>query len=314
MPQSVLDLGLQPTKRAKAQAFRRQKDSEDQTKFQTANQIESAQQLQCFLPPPSCPCTKPLGLQEIGHIFDQETQRLWDIDLRQRGLVDGVKTRDKLSQLHHELFRVNQCKILDQYWRKTGQTNSQRDNAREIARRDLRKKIYKRCKTWFESEDSTIYLNSDTELGSAQLQLRGPSGMPLNTGCFSDDERVSQWQSGRASVMPLDIPDFNNNEEVSWAQSQLVRTSGSLPDTVDSGYYGNFSSALLQPRGTSLTPLDTRCLNSNEGVSCAQLQLGVNVERLLDPFPYPTQINNGQEQDQFTYVGQDTPFGSYCYE
>lgn len=140
--------------------------------------------------------------------------------------------------------------------------------------------------------------------------------MPLNTGRFSDDERQSSAQSQLvgASVMPLDIPNLNNDEEVSWPQSQLVRTSGSLPDTIDSGYYGDFSSALLHPRGTSLAPLDTRRLDSNEGVSCAQLQLGGNFERLLDPCPSPIQIYTGNGQDRFTHVEQGTLFGSCCYE
>lgn len=55
MSRSVLDLGLQPTKCAKAQVFRRQRSSEDQIKVQTANQIKSAQQLQLFSSPLSSP-------------------------------------------------------------------------------------------------------------------------------------------------------------------------------------------------------------------------------------------------------------------
>ena len=72
MSRSVLDQGLRPTRRAKAQAICRK--SEDQTNVQAANQIESAQQLQFLLPPPSNPHAKPLGLQDIGLIFDQETE------------------------------------------------------------------------------------------------------------------------------------------------------------------------------------------------------------------------------------------------
>ena len=199
---------------------------------------------------------------------------------------------------------------------KDSPSNLSKEHAREIARRDLRKKIYKRCEAGFESDGSTIYLNNDTEIGSVQLRLRGSSGMPLNTKCFSDEERVSwaQSQSGRAAVMPPDLPDFNNDDDGSCAQSQLVRTSASPPDTVDHGCYGEFSSALLQPRDTSLTPLVTRRLISNEGVSCAQLQLGANFESQPDSFPYPTQTNTGQEEDQFTDVGQDTPFNTCCYE
>lgn len=87
-----------------------------------------------LLGPPPCPGIKPLGLQEIGNIFGQEKDRLWDIDLRRRVLKDGVATRDKLCQLCHELVRVNQCKMLDHYWIKAGQTVSQRDNAREFVR------------------------------------------------------------------------------------------------------------------------------------------------------------------------------------
>lgn len=336
MPQSVLDLGLEPTKRAKGQAYRRLKKSESQRKVQTANQLDSAQQLQLFLAPPSSQYTKPLGLQEIGQIFDQETQRMWDIDLRQRGLADGIETRDKLSRLHHELFRVNQCKILDQYWRRSGQRISQKAGAREIARRDFKMEIYKRCKEWFESKNSTTYLNSHTELGSAQLQLRRISEIPLSTVCFSHDEGVScaQSQFGRTSVRPRDTVFFNNNEGVScvhcfaqcWAQSPLGRTSASLPDTVDPGCYEEVSSGQLQLGRTSVRPPDMGCLSSDKGVSCAQLELRRTFERPPDTnnsdtpvsptfahcqFPPPIQ-NTGQGQNLYTYIGQETTSGYNC--
>lgn len=38
---------------------------------------------------------------------------MWNIGLRERGLADGIETRGTLSRLYHELFRVNQWKILD---------------------------------------------------------------------------------------------------------------------------------------------------------------------------------------------------------
>lgn len=337
MSQSVLDLGLQPTKRAKGQAYRRLKKSENQRKVQTANQLDSAQQLQLFLPPPSSPHTKPLGLQEIGQIFDQETQRMWDIDLRQRGLADGIETRDKLSRLHHELFRVNQCKILDRYWRSSGQRISQKAGAREIARRDLGMKIYKRCKDWFESKDSTTYLNSHTELGSTQLQLGGISEIPLDTVCFSNDEGVScaQSQFGRTSVRPRDTIFFNNDEGVScahcsaqfWAQWPLGRTSASLPNTVNPGFYEEVGSGQLQLGRTSVRPPDMGCLSSDKGVSCAQLELRRKFQRPPETnnsntpvsttfahcqFPSPIPNNTGQGQNQYTYEGQDTISGYDC--
>ncbi len=344
MAQSVLDLGLQPTKRAKAQAERRQKESADQAKVQTANQLESAQQLQSYHLPASSLSIKPLGLQEIGQIFDQETRRMWNIDLRQRGLVDGFETRDKLSQLYHELFRVNQCKILDRYWRRVSHRISQRDDAREIARRKFRIEIYKRCKEWFENENSTIYLDSHTELDATQLQLWGDTGMPSNTVCFSKNEGVSCAQSdfGSTSVRPLDTDYLNSDEGVGCAQSQFGSTSmrpldtiylnsdggGSLPDTVDPGYNEDLDSVQLQLGRNSVWPLDTERLGGGEGVSCAQLQLRGTFERPPDTnnsdiaiastlaycsCPPLIQKDTGQEHNQYTLVGNDSTYG-YDYE
>ena len=329
MSRSVLDLGLRPTKRAKAQAIRRQRNSEDQTKAQAANQIESAQQLQLLLPPPSTPHTKPLGLQEIGLIFDQETKRMWQIDLRQRGLLDGIKTRDQLSQLHHELFRVNQYRILDRYWRRTGRTIIQKANAGEIARKYFRMRIYKRCKGWFKSEDSTIYLDSHADLGCAQLQPRGTSGMPLNTVDFSNDEGLScaQSQPGTMSVGPLGTNYFSNGQGTTraccWAQSQPRRNSGSLPATPDPGFHVE----QLQLGTTPITSLDTLRVSSDEEVRCAQLQpmryVGRPPDRINSDTPSPltyahfsflTSIQRVTEPDQFhnLYTGQGNTFGDLC--
>ena len=120
MAQTVSDLGLQPTKGAKGHDDRHFKESENRRKVQTLSQIESAQQLQSSLPPPSRSYTKSLELQEIGQIFDQETQRMWNIDVREPGLADGIGTLEILSYLHHELLRLRQCKILDRYWKGSG--------------------------------------------------------------------------------------------------------------------------------------------------------------------------------------------------
>ena len=325
MSRSVLDLGLQPTKRAKAQAIRRQRKSEDQTKGQAANQIESAQQLQLLLPPPSNPHAKPLGLQEIGLIFDQETQRMWQIDLRQRELPDGIRTRHQLSELHHELFRVNQYRILDRYWRRAGRTIIQKANAEEIARKYFRMRIYKRCKGWFQSEDSTIYLDGHTDLGYAKLQPqpRGTSGMPLNTVDFSNDEELScaQSQSETMSVGPLETKYFSNGEGTTcaWCGAQ----SGSLPATLDSGYYEE----QLQLGKTPITSLDTLRVSSDEEVRCAQLQPMRYLENLPDRinsdtpppptcahFSFLTSIQRVTEQDQFhnLYTGYGNTFGDLC--
>ena len=71
---------------------------------------------------------------------------MWAIGLSRRGLEDGTTTRDQLSQLRHELFRVNQYRILDRYWRRAARTISQKANARDIAREYFRMRVYKRCK------------------------------------------------------------------------------------------------------------------------------------------------------------------------
>ena len=338
MSRSVLDLGLRPTKRAKAQAIRRQRKSEDQTKAQAANQIESAQQLQSLLPPPSNPHAKPLGLLDIGLIFDQETERMWQIDLRQRGLPDGINTPDQLSQLHHELFRVNQYKILDRYWRRAGRTIIQKANAGETARKYFRMSIYERCKGWFKSEDSTIYLDSYTGLGYAQLQPRGTSRLPLNTVYFSNDEGLScaQSQSEMMSVEPLSTNHFSNGERTKcarcWAQSQSRRNSGSLPATLDPGY----CEQQWQLEKAPMTSLDTLRVSGDEEeeeeeeeeeVRWAQLQPMRCFERppetlnsdtpsppTLAHFSFLAPIQRVTEQDQFhnPYTGQGNIFSDFC--
>ena len=332
MSRSVLDLGLRPTKRAKAQAIRRQRNSEDQTKAQAANQIDSAQQLQLLLPPPSTPHTKPLGLQEIGLIFDQETKRMWQIDLRQRGLLDGIKTRDQLSQLHHELFRVNQYRILDRYWRRAGRTIIQKANAGEIARKYFRMRIFKRCKGWFQSEDSTLYLDSHTNLGYAKLQPqpRGTSGMPLNIADSSNAEGLScaQSQSETMFVGPLGTNYFSNGEGTTcascWAQSQPRRNSGSLPATLDPGFHVEQLQLGKTPITSldTLNSLDTLRVSSDEEVRYAQLQPMRYLERSLDginsdTLPPLTCVHFSfltSEQDQFhnLYTGQGNTFGDPC--
>ena len=326
MSRSVLDLGLRPTKRAKAQAIRRQRNSEDQTKTQAAHQIESAQQLQLLLPPPSATHAKPLGLQEIGLIFDQETKRMWQIDLRQRGLPDGIKTRDQLSQLHHELFRVNQYRILDRYWRRAGRTIVQKANAGEIARKYFRMRIYKRCRGLFKSEDSTTYLDSHIDLGYAQLQPSGTSGMALNTLDFSNGEGLScaQSQFETMSARSLETNYFSNGEGMTCArcrtQSQPRRNSGSLPATLDPDYYEE----QWQLGKTPITSLDTLRVSSDEEVRSAQLQPMRYLERppdtinsdtpTLAPFSFLASIQRFTEQDQFhnPYTGKGNTFGDVC--
>ena len=336
MSRSVLDLGLQPTKRAKAQADRRQRKSEEQTKAQAANQLESAQRLQSSLAPPSNPDPKPLGLQEIGQMFDQETERMWEIDLRQRGLVDGTTTRDQLSQLHHELFRVNQCRILDRYWRRAGQKISQKANGRDIARKYFRMKIYKRCKGWFKSENSTTYLKSRTDLGSAQLQCRGISGMPHSTVDLSKDECLSyaHWQYKTMPLGSLDTYHFCDGQGMMnaryWTQSQLGRTSESLPDIRDPGYYEEPCSVQSELWKASINPPDNLCVSSDKEASCTQLQLMGDLEGLADTinndirlpptfahtwthhsFSIPMQRATAQEQSHDSYTGQCNTFDGH---
>ena len=288
MAQTVFDLGLQPTKRAKGQADRHLKRSENQRKVQTANQIESAQQLQSSLLPLPKSYTKPLGLQEIGKIFDQETQRMWDIDLRERGLADGTETREMLSQLHHELFRVNQCKILDRYWKRSGVRISQKTDAREIARMEFRRKMYERCKEWFKNKNSKAYLCSQTEL---QLQLRD---IPNDTAGFSNDEgTLSPFR--RAFVRPRETLFSNNDEQVSCAycsaqycaQSLQWRTSSSPPDTVGPGFYDEVGER----------PPDTN--NSVTPISTTSMQC---------PFLPFIRDSTGRGQNQYKCVGPDTTF------
>ena len=326
---SVLDLGLRPTRRAKAQAIRRQRDSEDLAKAQAANQIESAQQLQYSLPSPSNPRAKPLGLQEIGLIFDQETQRMWRIDLKQRGLPDDLKTRDQLSQLHHELFRVNQYRILDRYWRRAGRTIIQKANAREIARKYFRMRIYKRCKGWFKSEDSTIYLDSHTDVGYEKLQPGATSGIPLDTVDLSNDEGMccAQSQSETMSMGALDTNYFSTEEGTTCAccraQLQSWRNSGSLPAILDPGYYEE----QWQLRRTPTTSRNILCVSSDEDVLWAQLQPMRHLERLPDAInsntPSPPTLasfsclastQRAMEQDQFnnSYAGQGITFDGFC--
>ena len=329
MSRSVLDLGLRPTKRAKAQAIRRQRKSEDQTKGQAANQSESAQQLQSLLSPPSIPHAKPLGLQDVGLIFDQETERMWQIDLRQRGLLGGINTPDQLSQLHHELFRVNQYKVLDRYWRRASQTTIQKANAGEIARKYFRMRIYKRCKRWFKSEDSTIYLEGHTNSGYTQLQSRGTSRMPLNTVGFNNDDGLScvQSQSETMSVGRLETNYSSNvgRTECAWhqAQSQSRRDSGSLHTTLDPGY----NEQQWQLGKPPITSLDTLHVSDDEGVRWAQLQAMRYLERLPDTLNSDTPsrptlahssflgpVQRFTEQDQFLnlYTAQGNSFGDVC--
>ena len=252
-----------------------------------------------------------------------ETKRIWQIDLRQRGLPDGIKTHDQLSQLHHELFRVNQYRILDRYWRRAGRTITQKANAREVARKYFRMRIYKRCKGWFKSEDSKTYLTSNTNLGYAQLQPRGTSGVPYDTVDFSNDGGLScaLSQSETMSVGPLETNDFSNGEGTTcaWCQAQ----SASLPATLDPGYYEE----QLQLGKTPITSLDTLCVRSDEEVRSAQLQSMRYFERLPDtinsdtPSPplqahcsFLASIQRVTEQDHFhnPYTGHGDTFGDLC--
>lgn len=127
---------------------------------------------------------------------------MWDIELRQRGWKDGIETQEKLSQFHHELFRVNQSKILDRYWRRVRHKISHRDDAREVAR----KKFY--------------YEDFDT----VPLQLEGPSVRPLNIGRLSSGEGVSceQLQIRRNFEIPLDT----NNCGIDKLSVSIARSDG----------------------------------------------------------------------------------------
>ena len=339
MSRSVLDLGLRPTKRAKAQAIRRHRNSEGQTNTHVANQIQSAQQLQSSRPPPPNPHAKPLGLQEIGLIFDQETERMWEINLMQSGLSDGMKTRHQLSQLHHELFRVNQYKILDRYWQRSSRILSEKANAREIARKHFRMTIYKRCKRWFKTENETTYLNGNTDMGSTQLQPRGTSEVQLGTVDSNNNEGLSraQSQSETMSVRLLNTSHSSNREGTTcaqcWARSRHGRTSESLPARLDPAYYDEHGSVQSQLERTpcslpsSLDPVyysehgpvqsqlgeSSRSLpdtfSSDEEVGWVQLQCLREFEITLDPtlahwdFPTSVQRVTGQEQLHDPYMG-----------
>ena len=217
---------------------------------------------------------------------------MWNIDLRERGWADGIQTRETLSQLHHELFRVNQCKILDRYWKRSGVRISQKANAREIARMDFRQKMYERCKEWFKNEDSTAYLHSHTEMRSTQPQLRD---IPNDTFGFSNDEgTLSTFK--RTFVRPRETIFSNNDEQVSGvycsaqccARSLLGRTSASPPDMVDPGFCA----------GVGERPHDTN--NSVAPISTTSMQCAF--------LPTTIQNNTGQGQNQQECVGANTTF------
>ena len=216
---------------------------------------------------------------------------MWNIDLRERGWADGIETRETLSQLHHELFRVNQCKVLDRYWKKSGVRISQKANAREIARMDFRQKMYERCKEWFKNDDSTAYLHSHTELRSTQLQLRD---IPNDTVGFSNDEgTLSPFR--RTFVRPRETMFSDNDAQVSCvycsaqccARSLLGRTFASPPDTVHHDFYDEVGERPPETNN-SVTPISTTSMQ------CASLP--------------SIQNNTGQGQNQHKCVGPDTTF------
>lgn len=100
--------------------------------------------------------------------------------------------------------------------------------------------------------------------------------MPLDT---SNDERLSWGKSqfGTMSVGPLDENHFSNGGATTGAQSQLGRTSGTLPAILDSGYHEEHGSVQLQLGKIPTILLDksdfSSFCRSLEEVSRAQLQL-----------------------------------------